>query len=72
MELVQRLLHAKLMQDKRCSDYGWSDEDFYNLVVLWEKKSHWNMYAQNRYSGAYGIPHKHCQQVKWLAQEVII
>ncbi len=41
---------------QRCSDYGWSDEDFYNLVVLWEKESHWNMYAQNRYSGAYGIP----------------
>lgn len=41
---------------QRCSDYGWSDEDYYNLVVLWEKESHWNMYAQNRYSGAYGIP----------------
>ena len=41
---------------QRCSEYGWSDEDFYNLVVLWEKESHWNMYAQNRYSGAYGIP----------------
>ena len=25
---------------QRCSDYGWSDEDFYNLVVLWEKESH--------------------------------
>lgn len=41
---------------QRCSDYGWSDEDFYSLVVLWDRESHWNMYAQNRYSGAYGIP----------------
>lgn len=41
---------------QRCIDYGWSDEDYYNLVVLWEKESHWNMYAHNRYSGAYGIP----------------
>lgn len=41
---------------QRCMDYGWSDEDYYSLVVLWNKESHWNMYAQNRYSGAYGIP----------------
>ncbi len=41
---------------QRCAAYGWTDEDFYNLVVLWEKESHWNMYAQNKHSGAYGIP----------------
>ncbi len=72
MELVQRLLHAKLMQDKDVVTMDGAMKTFYNLVVLWEKESHWNMYAQNRYSGAYGIHHKHCQQVKWLAQEVII
>lgn len=41
---------------KRCSDYGWSNEDFNCLVVLWNRESGWNMYAQNRSSGAYGIP----------------
>lgn len=41
---------------QRCSAYGWSDEDYYNLVVLWQKESGWNMNAHNKYSGAHGIP----------------
>lgn len=41
---------------QRCADYGWTDEDYYNLVVLWQKESGWNMYAYNSSSGAYGIP----------------
>lgn len=47
---------AQAYAQQRCASYGWSDEDFYNLVLLWNKESHWNMYAQNRSSGAYGIP----------------
>lgn len=41
---------------QRCNDYGWTTEDFNSLVVLWNRESGWNMYAQNRSSGAYGIP----------------
>lgn len=47
---------AQAYAQQRCVSYGWSDEDFYNLVLLWNKESRWNMYAQNRSSGAYGIP----------------
>lgn len=36
--------------------YGWSESDFSNLVILWEKESGWNPYSKNKYSGAYGIP----------------
>ena len=41
---------------ERCAEYGWSDTDFDCLVALWNKESHWNVTAQNRSSGAYGIP----------------
>ncbi len=34
---------------------GWSDE-WGCLEKLWDKESHWNERAMNRYSGAYGIP----------------
>lgn len=47
---------AQAYARQRCTAYGWSENDYYNLVALWNKESHWNMYAQNRYSGAYGIP----------------
>lgn len=47
---------AQAYAQQKCYNYGWSDEDFYNLVLLWNKESRWNMYAQNRSSGAYGIP----------------
>ena len=35
---------------------GWSDNEFNCLVALWNKESHWNVYAHNPSSGAYGIP----------------
>ena len=47
---------AQAYAQQKCYNYGWSDEDYYNLVLLWNKESRWNMYAQNRSSGAYGIP----------------
>ena len=40
----------------RCAAYGWSDSDFKCLVALWNKESGWRVTAQNRSSGAYGIP----------------
>lgn len=36
--------------------YGWSEEDFNSLVILWERESNWNPNAHNKSSGAHGIP----------------
>ena len=41
---------------QRCYDYGWSDSDFYCLVLLWNRESNWRVTAKNPSSGAYGIP----------------
>jgi hypothetical protein len=35
---------------------GWGIEEFDCLVALWDRESHWNVYANNPSSGAYGIP----------------
>ncbi len=35
---------------------GWDQAQFDCLVALWNKESHWNVYAHNTRSGAYGIP----------------
>jgi hypothetical protein len=35
---------------------GWGDDQYNCLVSLWNKESHWNVYAYNAGSGAYGIP----------------
>ena len=35
---------------------GWSDSEFQCLVTLWTRESHWDPYAENASSGAYGIP----------------
>ena len=38
------------------SSFGWSDSQFGCLDSLWERESHWNPFAENSSSGAYGIP----------------
>jgi len=38
------------------SSFGFGDDQFGCLVNLWNHESHWNVYAQNKSSGAYGIP----------------
>jgi hypothetical protein len=38
------------------ADRGWSSSQFSCLDKLWTKESGWNYRAQNRSSGAYGIP----------------
>ncbi|GAA2021964.1 hypothetical protein GCM10009819_00600 [Agromyces tropicus] len=43
-------------RDLMASMYGWGSDQFGCLVDLWNKESGWNVYAQNPYSGAYGIP----------------
>jgi hypothetical protein len=35
---------------------GWDQGEFDCLVALWNRESHWNVYAHNTSSGAYGIP----------------
>lgn len=35
---------------------GWGTGEFDCLVLLWNKESGWNVYANNTSSGAYGIP----------------
>ena len=36
--------------------YGWSEEDYNALVLLWYRESSWNPNAVNKKSGACGIP----------------
>lgn len=36
--------------------YGWTGREWTCLDQLWMRESKWNYRAQNRYSGAYGIP----------------
>lgn len=35
---------------------GWNESQYSCLVALWNRESHWNTYAMNPSSGAYGIP----------------
>ena len=35
---------------------GWSDSEYQCLVLLWNRESQWNPYAENSSSGAYGNP----------------
>ncbi|WP_029678361.1 G5 domain-containing protein [Bifidobacterium sp. 7101] len=35
---------------------GWTGSQFSDLVKLWDKESHWLWNAENKNSGAYGIP----------------
>ena len=35
---------------------GWGDSEYQCLVLLWNRESQWNPYAENVSSGAYGIP----------------
>lgn len=36
--------------------YGWGDDEYQALLKLWNKESGWNYKAENKSSGAYGIP----------------
>ena len=37
-------------------EYGWTEEDYQALVLLWYRESSWNPNARNKKSGACGIP----------------
>lgn len=53
---------ANAQQDPRSaaralmSDYGWGDNQWRCLNLLWEGESSWDYTAENSSSGAYGIP----------------
>jgi hypothetical protein len=36
--------------------YGWSEQEYYYLLALWNRESGWNPSARNASSGAHGIP----------------
>jgi hypothetical protein len=36
--------------------FGWPGTQFRYLDSLWDEESSWNVYAENPFSGAYGIP----------------
>ena len=47
---------AKAIAFEMVTARGWGQSEYDCLVALWNKESHWNVYAHNVRSGAYGIP----------------
>lgn len=72
--LLTTNVEAKTYSKKVCKSYAhdlvikkyhWSIRDYNDLVKLWNKESHWNAKARNRYSGACGIPQAYpCSKMK--------
>lgn len=48
--------HKNYAKQYMLSKYGWGEKQFSCLSNLWQKESGWNPKAQNKSSGAYGIP----------------
>lgn len=46
----------KLFALRQVLDKGWDVDQFSCLVELWERESNWRWNAENKSSGAYGIP----------------
>ena len=47
---------ARQTAGRMLSRFGWGHRQWSPLKKLWNRESGWNKYAQNPYSGAYGIP----------------
>ena len=47
---------AQAIGYRMVAERGWGVQEFDCLVLLWNRESHWNVYANNPSSGAYGIP----------------
>jgi hypothetical protein len=47
---------AQAIAKQMLADRGMGDDQFDCLVSLWNRESHWNVYAGNPSTGAYGIP----------------
>jgi hypothetical protein len=51
-----RALTPRQIARQMLPSFGWSQRQFPYLNWLWNRESGWNKYAENPYSGAYGIP----------------
>jgi hypothetical protein len=51
-----RKLTPRQIARQMLGSFGWSQRQFPYLNWLWNRESGWNVYAENPYSGAYGIP----------------
>jgi hypothetical protein len=47
---------AQAIAQQMLLERGMGDDQFSCLVALWNRESHWNVYAGNPSTGAYGIP----------------
>lgn len=47
---------ARLLAYTHLDDYGWDDDEFACLDLLWWEESKWKYQADNPRSSAYGIP----------------
>lgn len=47
---------AKAIAWELLQQRGWGTDQYDCLVALWTRESHWNTFAENKSSGAYGIP----------------
>lgn len=62
IDLKNKGVHASPDEAKRIamcvmhSTYGWGDDEYSCLVQMWNRESGWRWNAENRGSGAYGIP----------------
>lgn len=52
----QDVADAQLYALQRLASYHWDGDEFQCLVKLWTKESNWRYTAENKSSGAYGIP----------------
>lgn len=50
---------AKAIAKELVAKRGWGDDEFKCLVALWQKESGWRVNAENKRTGAYGIPQAH-------------
>jgi hypothetical protein len=53
---VIRPLTPRQIAGRMLRSFGWRLRQFKYLNRLWDAESSWNVYAQNPWSGAYGIP----------------
>ncbi|MCG2798862.1 MAG: ubiquitin-like domain-containing protein [Cellulomonas sp.] len=47
---------AQAVAQSMMASHGWDDAEFACLVALWNRESGWRVNAENKSSGAYGIP----------------
>ena len=53
---ASRALTPRQIARQMLPSFGWTQRQFPYLNWLWNRESGWNKFAENPYSGAYGIP----------------